>query len=312
MATPGSPSRTKSCVSWTEPWTPPTDGMARMSIVSSPPSSGGHDDDGATGPSPRDGSATSPAATANNEGDEDTSIDGLDDSDDIYDADNYLSHGKWPPGWPLEHQLESLPSGLIVKVLEFLRPSSLEVLEISGASQSMQDKLVNEWGGYKCSSCEVFAFLDGVDPPPPAGSTGRFPCSSRYALSLCEVCVSNRTCPACTPRCGDCGKIPCTMEGDAFGNVAYCDRLSRGNRCGTIATCEPCATKYKCQACETQCCRCCGHGEPEHAICGPCHENWTERMRTRLDIGGTYRGDDHSDDSGFRYRSRFWENDYDY
>jgi hypothetical protein len=41
----------------------------------------------------------------------------------------------------------SLPPGIIVKILDFLRPSSEEVRNVADASYKLEDKVATEWGG---------------------------------------------------------------------------------------------------------------------------------------------------------------------
>jgi hypothetical protein len=175
------------------------------------------------------------------------------------------SKGERPPLSLSSHPLESLPSGLIVNIIQFLCPSSHEVLRIAGASGRLNDKLVSEWGGWECKECREFTFFDGVHDPSrrPArwfmspiggGSRPGPPCTSRYALSACEVCASDRWCFACTPICGMCEKIPCMHR-----------HPNRPVKVTNFCPKRLCEHKHMCSDCRLEC------------HCHLCHENFCPR-----------------------------------
>jgi hypothetical protein len=149
--------------------------------------------------------------------------------------------GSPPPGSSSLYLLESLPSGIIVHVLDYLRPSTEDVLRLARASGSLHSKLVKEWGGWICQSehCEAFTFCSGeveagsLQAPPQGGLSGteRLPCTSRYAPSLCRSCDAQRTCNSCTPRCSVCHRTPC--PGGYVGPVHCGQRCQRVNRIRT-------------------------------------------------------------------------------
>jgi hypothetical protein len=199
---------------------------------------------------PSSGEVEAAAGRTNGEGDKD------DDTGDVVVGDD---DDEGRSSSPLLHLLESLPRGLIVQILEFLRPSSQDVLQIASASKTLSSKLVTEWGGWKCAKeeCGTFTFCDGVvadsSTDDAASIQRRPPCSSRYARTLCQACETYRPCPACTATCSGCQTTAC-KEGSLEAMVGNC--LRRG--CNPDSwLCVRCALDHHCRGCHKQFCPSC-------------------------------------------------------